>query len=503
MEEQSLILEMKDIRKVFPGVIALDHMQLQIRAGEVHALLGENGAGKSTLIKILAGIHREDGGEIRFEGTPVHIESIMDSQKLGISVVHQELSLCDNMTVAENIFLGKELTIKGFLCRDEEMIKQAKKILDHFNISIDPRAKIGELSIAQQQMVEIARAMSGEVKLLILDEPTGTLTNREVDKLFDLVETLKKNNVAVIYISHRLEELFRIADKVTVLRDGVYIRTLNIKDTTYNELVNLLVGREMKAMYPVVDNVVHGELMRVSHLSRSNVVKDCSFVLNKGEILGFYGLVGSGRTEIMRMIYGIDKPDSGDIYIEQKKADIKNVETALGLGISMVPENRKEQGLILIQGVDYNITISVLKKIYGKLTADAKMEDEIIDRYIKDLSIKTPSRSQVVKFLSGGNQQKVVLSKNLATNPKILILDEPTRGIDVGAKKEIYDIIADLAKKGVSIIMVSSEMPEIIHMCNRVIVMHEGSISGVLSGDDINEKAIIRKAMGEEANEAV
>ena len=500
MADQPVILEMKHIRKTFPGVVALDDMQLQVKAGEVHALLGENGAGKSTLIKILAGIYHEDEGEILFEGTPVSFETIIDSQKKGIRVVHQELSLCANMTVAENIFLGKELVTNRFFCKDQEMFQRAKTILEHFNISIEPTAKIGQLSIAQQQMVEIARAMSGNIKLLILDEPTGTLTNREVDKLFELIQMLKQKNVAIIYISHRLEELYRIADRVTVLRDGKYIDTLFIKDTTYGQLVNLLVGREMKAMYPVIDNQVKGELLRVKNLTRKNAVRHCSFVLNKGEILGFYGLIGSGRSEIMRMLYGVDKPDEGEIYIDQKRVRIKNVQDALDIGISMVPENRKEQGLILIQGVDYNITISILKKIYRHIRADVNLEDQLVEKYIKDLSIKTPSRTQQVKFLSGGNQQKVVVSKNLATNPKILILDEPTRGIDVGAKKEIYDIIANLAKQGVSIIIVSSEMPEIIHMCNRIIVMHEGKISGELMGEEINENSIIRKAMGEGIN---
>lgn len=501
MGDQSIVLEMKNIRKTFPGVVALNDMQLQVRAGEVHALLGENGAGKSTLIKIIAGIYHEDEGEIFFEGERVSFETIIDSQKKGVSIVHQELSLCENMTVAENIFLGKELTTNRFFCNDEEMLEQAEKILNHFNIAIDPRSKIGELSIAQQQMVEIARAMSGNVKLLVLDEPTGTLTNKETTKLFELIELLKQKQVAIIYISHRLEELYKIADRVTVLRDGAYIDTLQVKETTYAQLVNLLVGREMKTMYPTLTNTITDELLRVSCLSRGEVVKNCSFVLKRGEILGFYGLVGSGRSEIMRMIYGVDKPDSGEILFEQKIVHIKNVEDALNLGISMVPENRKEQGLILIQGVDYNITISILKRIYGKGKANNQLEQDVIQKYVKELSIKTPSLSQKVKFLSGGNQQKVVVSKNLATNPKVLILDEPTRGIDVGAKKEIYDIIANLAKQGVSIIMVSSEMPEIIHMCNRVIVMHEGRISGELTGEEITEQTIIRKAMGEGTHE--
>lgn len=490
------ILEMRHIQKCFPGVLALDDVQLEVRPGEVMALLGENGAGKSTLIKIIAGIYKADAGEIFFNGNPVEINCILDSQNLGISVVHQELSLCGNMTVAENIFLGKERVKNKIFCNDKEMYREAQEILNRFNIDIDASEQTNRLSIAQQQMVEIARAMNGEIRLLILDEPTGTLTDKEVDKLFELVQLLKERGVGMIYISHRLEELFRIADRVTVLRDGHYIETVDIKDATYDKLVQLLVGRKMTEMYPQVNNQVGETILRVENLNRSNRVKNVSFELKRGEILGFYGLIGSGRTEIMRMIYGVDKPDGGTIYLEGKKIHIPNVDVALSNGISMVPENRKEQGLVLIQGVDYNITLSILKMLFTSKQNRSELENNVVDTYISNLSIKTPNKKQKTMYLSGGNQQKVVVAKNLATNPKILILDEPTRGIDVGAKKEIYNIIADLAFKGVSIILISSEMPEIMHLCNRVIIMYEGGIMGELDKESVTESNIIALAMG-------
>lgn len=500
MKTARTILQMEHIRKEFPGVVALDDVHLNVHAGEVLALLGENGAGKSTLIKIIAGIYKEDQGEIFFEGNRVYINSISDSNELGISVVHQELSLCANMTVAENVFLGKEQTQKGFFCNDRVMEEKAREILMQLNIDIDPRTKVGQLSIAQQQMVEIARAMNGNIKLLVLDEPTGTLTDKEVNKLFELIDLLKKKNVGMIYISHRLEELFRIADRVTVLRDGRYIDTVSIEDATYEKLVSLLVGRKMTEMYPPVDNTVGKTLLEVNGLCRKNRVRDVSFGVGQGEILGFYGLIGSGRTEIMRILYGIDKPEKGEIRLDGQLVQISSVDKALSMGISMVPENRKEQGLILIQGVDYNITLSILKKLYQSGKMDEQKEQKVVDDYIHNLSIKTPTKKQKTKFLSGGNQQKVVLAKNLATEPKILILDEPTRGIDVGAKKEIYNIIVSLAKKGVSIIMVSSEMPEIIHLCNRVAVMYEGRLMGILDKQAISEKNIIHLAMGKDEN---
>lgn len=502
MEAAKTILRMSHIRKEFPGVVALDDVGIEVHAGEVLALLGENGAGKSTLIKIIAGIYKEDQGEIFFEDRKVDIRGITDSTRLGISVVHQELSLCANMTVAQNIFLGKEQTKSRLFCNDKAMVEKAGEILRQLNIDISPTAKVSDLSIAQQQMVEIARAMNGDIKLLVLDEPTGTLTDKEVSKLFELIHLLKTRGVGMIYISHRLEELFQIADRVTVMRDGHYIDTISIKDATYNRLVNLLVGREMNEMYPVLDNTVGETLLKVEHLTRGKRVRDVSFDLKAGEILGFYGLIGSGRTEIMRMLYGIDRPDAGTVTLEGTPVQIDHVDKALDLGISMVPENRKEQGLILIQTVEYNITLSILKKLFRGGKMDETQEQSIVDSYIRGLSIKTPSQKQKVKFLSGGNQQKVVLAKNLATNPRVLILDEPTRGIDVGAKKEIYSIIMELAKQGVSIIMVSSEMPEIIHLSNRVAVMYEGRLMGILDRNQISEQSIISLAMGKEGANA-
>lgn len=499
VKKMSLVLRMSGINKEFPGVKALNNMQLELERGEVHALLGENGAGKSTLIKILAGVYTADSGDIFIDGEAVNIEGITSAKSLGIRVVHQELSLCQNMSIADNVFLGRTITTKsGVFCKDMEMIDAAKAIMSDFGMEIDVKTKVSKLSVAQQQMVELARAMTDHVKILILDEPTDTLTDRETDKLFELIEKLKRDGISIIYISHRIGELFRIADRVTVLRDGCYIQTVSIKDASYESLVNMLVGRKMSDMYPKIGNTVGEPLMEVKNYSMGRRVKDCSFILKAGEILGFYGLVGAGRTELMRLIFGVEKPESGILLINGKEIQIKSPEQAYKNGITLVPEDRKKEGLILGQNVGFNITVAILKEVFKGGKADSKLENDVTDYYINKLSIKTPSKRQKVRYLSGGNQQKVVLSKNLATKPHILILDEPTRGIDVGAKKEIYDIIQNLSQEGVSIIMVSSEMPEIMNMCNRVIVMHEGRIMGEILRDEFSEKKIISLAMGGE-----
>ncbi|MHB1314511.1 MAG: sugar ABC transporter ATP-binding protein [Christensenellales bacterium] len=494
---EAVLLVMKNIFKSFPGVQALTDVSLDVQAGEVHALLGENGAGKSTLIKILAGIHKPDSGEIYINGNKVSIENTANAKKHGISVVHQELCLCKNMTVAENVFLGREKVKKSSLfCDDSTMDREAKQLLINFGLPLDPKQKLTELSIAQQQMVELAKAMSTDAKIIVLDEPTDTLTDKETESLFRLIRNLKERNVGIIYISHKIEELFEIADRVTVLRDGKYIDTKRINETTYSKLVNMLVGRELSEMYPNIDNKIGEPILEARNISRGRRVRNCSFSLNKGEILGFYGLIGSGRTELMRIIFGIDKPDSGEIAINGEIKKIRSVKDAMHNGISLVPENRKEQGLVLIQSVGYNITISILDKIFAKMRLKKNIENNIIANYIKKFSIRTPSVNQNVLNLSGGNQQKVVVSKNLATQPEILILDEPTRGIDVGVKKDMYEIIENLARDGVSIIMVSSELHEIVNMCNRVIVMYEGRIKGELKGSEITQEAIILKAVG-------
>ena len=491
-----LLLEMRNITKVFPGVKALDDVHLSVKKGEVCAIIGENGAGKSTLIKILGGIYTADEGEIYIDGEKINISDVNMASKAGISVVHQELSLCPNMTVAQNIFLGNEKVNKlGSLCKDKEMNAYARRILNEYELDLEPDEKLSSLTIAQQQMVELAKALSTDARIIVMDEPTDTLTEREIVQLFKSIKNLKNRGVSIIYISHRIEELFQIADSVTVLRDGRYIGSKPVGEIEYDELITMLVGRKMDEMFAKHDNEIGEEILAVKHLTNSKV-KDCSFSLHKGEILGFYGLVGSGRTELMHSVFGIDRFESGEMLIGGEPVKIRSAKDAIDKGVYLIPEDRKMNGLVLKQTVGFNITIGILKELIKGVRNNKKKENEIIDDYIKKLTIKTPSKEQLVMNLSGGNQQKVVLSKGLATKPDIIIMDEPTRGIDVGAKKEIYEIMSQLAAEGVGIIMISSELPEVINMSNRILVMFQGKIVGELEGEEMTQEKIIIKATG-------
>lgn len=491
------ILTMKNIHKRFPGVYALNSVDFELEYGEVHALLGENGAGKSTLIKILAGIYSVDEGEIYIKGEKCTITGVHDSQAKGISVIHQELCLVPYMTVAENMFLGRErISRKTGFVKDKELDSEAQEILDSLGLNIRARTRVRELSVAQQQMVEIAKALSVEAEIIVMDEPTASLTEKEVDMLFKTIGDLKKKNISVIYISHRMEELFKITDRVTVMRDGKYIGTRVTSGTKKDELIAMMVGRELTELYKREDHVPGEVILEVRNLRREMVLKDISFSLRKGEILGISGLVGAGRTELARAIFGIDSFQSGSIRLEGKELNIRTPLDAMGNGIALVPENRKEQGLVLIQSVGYNITLPVLKQFIKFAGTDRKVEDSIISRYIEKLAIKTPSAKQLAGNLSGGNQQKVVIAKWLATAPKVLILDEPTRGVDVGAKAEIYSIMSMLAKQGVGIIMISSELPEVINMSDRVMVMCNGAIAGVLERHELDQEKIMHYATG-------
>lgn len=495
--ENKLVLEMKNISKSFPGVKALSDINFDVRVGETHALLGENGAGKSTLIKILAGLYKADEGFIYIHGQKVEICDVQSSQQLGISVIHQELCLAPNISVAANIFLAKE-TVKGpfRLIDNNKLNEDAQEILDRYGLNIRSEDSVGDLSVAQQQMVEIAKALSMDSRIIVMDEPTASLTDKEVIKLFESIRILKQKGVAIIYISHHIEELFEIADRVTIMRDGSYIGTKITSETSYKELVSMMVGRELKDMYPKTHSPVGKTIFEVKNLNCGRKVKNVSFSLLQGEILGFYGLVGSGRTELMRAIFGIDKPCTGEIFLDGQKVENEKPEDSISNGIVLVPESRKEQGLILTQGVDYNITLCILNQLIKGIRIKKELYDDIVDKYIHDLSIKTPSTKQLVKNLSGGNQQKIVIAKWLAKKPKVLILDEPTRGIDVGAKKEIYEIICRLVEEGVGVIMVSSELPEIVNMSTRVITMHEGKISGIISKEEISQENIALHATG-------
>ncbi|MGI6696645.1 MAG: sugar ABC transporter ATP-binding protein [Christensenellales bacterium] len=491
------ILLMNSIVKKFPGVNALRNVDFELRKGEVHALLGENGAGKSTLMKCLSGIHTIDSGSISLDGKKIEIKSVQDAIRNNISIIHQELVLCEELTIAENIFMGREPIGKCRLTNKRKLYNEAQKIIDRIDSSLNVYRKVNSLSTAQKQMVEIAKALSMNVRILIMDEPTAMLSQREVNALFLLIRSLRDEGISIVYISHRMEEIFHISDRITVLRDGMLIKTLETSKTNNQELIDLMVGRKLEEYYVRTDHNIGGTIFEAKNINRyDGRVVNANFHLRKGEVLGFAGLVGSGRTELMRAIFGIDRFVSGEILINDKPVVIRTVEDAINLGIGMVPEDRKLEGLFLHREVMFNITLGVLGRFISLFRIDHHKEDMIADQYIDMLSIKVSSRNQVVETLSGGNQQKVVLSKWLVMSPNILILDEPTRGIDVGAKAEVYAIIDDLAKKGISIILVSSEMMELINICDRIYVMCNGHISTCLHRNEMKQETILKHALG-------
>lgn len=493
----SKLLEMKNITKRFPGVLALDQVHFNLKAGEVHCLLGENGAGKSTLIKILSGAHQADTGKIKIEGQEFEFKSTLEAQKVGVATIYQEFNLFEEMTIEENIFLGRE-HIKNKLgqVKRQEMVELSKEILSDLGVNLSPKLKIKELSVAEQQMVEIAKALSMEGKIIVMDEPTATLTNQEIDELFRIINKLKKQGIGIIYISHRLEELPIIADRVTVLRDGKYIDTVDeVNEESLDKMIKLMVGEKYSGKSINYNYKKGEEILRVENLTKKGVLENINFSLHKGEILGFAGLVGSGRTELMRCIFGADSFDSGDLYLNGEKVEIANENQAVNKGIAFLTEDRKGQGLILNSSVKKNITLAKLDKIASKFKINSKKETKFVSDLIDDINIKTPSDSQKVKFLSGGNQQKVVLAKWLFTEANLFIFDEPTRGIDVGAKREIYKLINNLVQEDIGIIIVSSEMKEILSVCSRIVVMKEGKISGELNKKEATKEKILELAM--------
>lgn len=490
------ILQIRGIVKTFPGVKALQGVNLDIYPGECHALLGENGAGKSTLIKILAGIHRQDAGDIILDGKKIKIPDVHSSKKLGISVIHQELILVPYMTITENIFLGQELKQNILFIDKKVMKKEAQEVLDKFNLNLSADQHVASLSIAQQQMVEIAKALSVDARIIIMDEPTAALTNRETDQLFLLVEKMKMKNIAIIFISHRMDELYKLSEKITVIRDGQYIGTCITKETNRKDLIAMMVGRSLEDFYQKKTHKKGNVILQVNKLNRSGVLKDISFSLKKGEILGLSGIVGAGRTELARALFGIDTIDSGEILIDGKLVFINKPGDAMNLDIGFVPEDRKRQGLFLQETLGFNISIQSLKGCFRLIQFSKKIENRIIQNGIKSLSIKSYSKKQKISELSGGNQQKAVIAKWLARHPDILILDEPTRGIDIGAKTEIYKIISSLAASGVAIIMISSELPEILNMSDRILVMYKGQITGELAGSEATQEKIMHYATG-------
>ena len=490
------ILEMKGITKRFPGVLALDHVDLTVYPGQVLALVGENGAGKSTLMKVLSGVHQMDEGEILMEGKPVKIENPLASQLMGISIIYQELSVLDNMNIAENIFLGREKRSGRVFVDKKQMHAEARKLLDEVGLDVDTHTMAGELSTAQKQMIEVAKALSFNSKIIIMDEPTSSLTETETDILFGIIRKLREKGVAIVFISHKLAEIFAITDEVAILRDGVSAGRMMTEGCTENDIIKAMVGRDVDDLYAKQAAPIGDVVLEVKNLNTKGFLKDINFELRAGEILGFAGLVGAGRSEVMRAVFGIDPKESGEIYIKGKKVDIKNPRDAMLQGIGFVPEDRKLQGLVLGMSVGKNTTLAALKAVANKAGfINHKQEKEMADKFVKALEVKTPSNDQLVKNLSGGNQQKVVIAKWLANNPDILILDEPTRGIDVGAKKEIHQLMSDLANQGVAIIMISSELPEVLGMSDRVIVMHEGRIKGQLSREEADQVSIMKMAV--------
>ena len=496
MQTAKKLLQMNHIHKRFPGVYALNDVSFDLYAGEVHALLGENGAGKSTLIKILGGIYRKDEGSIAIAGISSNIDSVSDARKNGISIIHQELVLVPQLTVYENIFLGREIHKKTGFSDPQAMIEKCNEALHSFGIDLPVTERVCNLTIAQQQLVEIAKAVSFSARIIVMDEPTSSLTSTDVKKLFATIRTLKEKGIGIIYISHRMSELYEIADRVTVMRDGRYIATKKISETKNDELISLMVGRSLGNFYSRSHTARSKEpILHVENLTTKKV-KNISFDLYKGEVLGFGGLVGCGRTETMLALFGIDKKISARIELESVKLPKRySPFDLIKKGFALVPENRRDEGLFPVMSVEYNMTLKVLKKFISGISYNKEKEDAIYEDFVKELSIKVAHRDTKISALSGGNQQKVIIASWLAAVPKVLILDEPTRGIDVGAKSEIYQIMNELTDQGVSIIMISSDMPELINMSDRVIVMCDGKITGTLEQNEISQENIMHYAI--------
>ncbi len=493
-----IILEMKDIHKEFPGVKALTDVTFSVRKGDIHALVGENGAGKSTLIKILSGVYKTSAGSVMFKGKEIDVSSPLEAQVLGMSVVHQELKLVETLTVAENIFLGRP-RVRRFpggveLVDWKKMLAEGRELLDRLKVSLDLNELVSRLSVAQKQIVEICKALSFNAELIIMDEPSATLTEKELDVLFGILKMLKEKGVTIIYISHRMEEIFKLADRVTILRDGHHIATLDVKDVNRKSLISMMVGRELENEYPKQEVKSGGVLLEVKHISRGAKLHDISFSLKKGEILGIAGLVGAGRTELARAIFGADQRDSGEILIEGKKVAVRDVSDAIKHRMALVPEDRKLQGLVLGMTVKENISIVGIDRITRRGILRRRLEKDLAMGFISELRIITPDENREVKYLSGGNQQKVVLAKWLAVNSDVLIFDEPTRGVDVGAKAEIYRLLSGLVAEGKGVIMISSELPEILGMCDRILVMHDGKITGELQRSEATQERILEYA---------
>lgn len=493
---EQAIFEMKGISKAFPGVKALEQVDFRVLKGKVMALLGENGAGKSTLMKIMTGVYQKSSGELFYNQEKVEFQNIRASQDKKIAIIHQELNLITELSVAENIFLGREPINQWGSINWKKMWDDSQILLDQLEIHFSPKTLVGKLSIGHQQMVEISKALSLDAEIIIMDEPTDALTTKETENLFRIIEQLKKSGKSIVYITHRLEEVFEICDYATILRDGQLIGEYKVKDINQDKIIELMVGRKLTEQYPRIQCEKGNKVINVKNLS-NEYIKDITFDAYEGEIVGIAGLMGSMRTELAKTIYGFYPIESGKIFIDEQEVHIGSPEKAIKMGIAYVSEDRKANGLVLSLSVKENMSISALKNFAGPLGCIVKQkEEDAVDAYIEQISIATPSAYQLVKNLSGGNQQKVSISKCLMTMPKILILDEPTRGVDVGAKREIYELINSFKEKGMCIIMISSEIPEILGMSDRIIVMHEGEISGVIGSEEATQNTIMRYAVG-------
>ncbi len=493
-----VLLKLEGVSKSFPGVRALDGVRMEIRRGEAHALLGENGAGKSTLMKILSGAYTRDAGEIYWEGQPIAIHNPREAQERGIAIIYQEFNLVPQLSIAENVWIGREpFRVAALQLIDwKAMRARTQALLDELRLPLDPMRPVAGLGVAQQQMVEIAKALSLDAKLLIMDEPTSALTDTEIGQLFDLIRRLKARGVAVVFISHHLDEVLEICDRGTVLRDGEYIDTVNLSTVTKDDLIRMMVGRNLEQQYPKMATQRGEEALRVEGLNRKGQLHDIGFRAYTGEILGVAGLIGAGRTELMRAVFGADPIDSGKVFVFGKEVDMTSPQVAIREGVGLLPEDRKQQGLVLMLSVLHNMSMASLDKLTNALLLRLGDERKQAQTFVERLRIATPGVDQQVQYLSGGNQQKVVLAKWLASRSKVLIFDEPTRGIDVGAKVEVYNLMNNLAQNGVAIIMVSSEMPELLGMSDRILVMHKGRIAAEFSRAEATEEKVLAAAMG-------
>ena len=492
------LLTIRDLTKFFPGIKALDNVHLNVRAGEVHALIGENGAGKSTLVKILTGIYFPTGGTITLEGRELHFKNAIDAQHAGIVAIHQEASMFLELSVTENIYMGHHLRHpKTRRLNWKVMREKTGELLDRLDMKINPDTLVKNLSVAQRHMVEIAKALSLNAKVVIMDEPTSALTTREVEDLYRIVRQLREDGKAIIFISHKFDEIFEICDYYTVLRDGQYIGEGYLRETTQDEIIKMMIGRTIGHMFPKKESHVGDEIMRVENLSQLGAFQNVSFNLHKGEILGFFGLVGAGRTEVMRTIFGVDKRSGGTITIQGKQFNPRGPEEAMRLGIGFVPEDRQRQGVILSMSIAKNITMPQLQHLCKFGITNAKREMEVTKTYGEKMEIRAAGWHVDADTLSGGNQQKVVLAKWIGTNPRMLILDEPTKGIDVATKAAVHEFVSDMASQGIAVILISSELPEVLGMSDRIVVMHEGDVTAQFDRAEFDQEMIMRAALGE------